>query len=115
MEGPVTLMTQQTLLVRKDQAGNQDAKKKRTPNVVRRWGVAMRVAGGVDAGWGFGIGIGEGGVGGVGVERGGRRGREGRERWRVALRRWRVGRGGRSRVCIGLGRVQLMILWRRVQ
>ncbi|CAD6587091.1 MAG: hypothetical protein ASARMPREDX12_002744 [Alectoria sarmentosa] len=35
MDGPVTLMMQNTLLVKKDQAGNQDAKKKRMLKVVR--------------------------------------------------------------------------------
>lgn len=35
MEGPVTLIMQKTLLVKKDQAGNQDAKKKRMLKVVR--------------------------------------------------------------------------------
>lgn len=44
MDGPVTLMMQNTLLVKKDQAGNQDAKKKRMPKVVRasarkRWAI----------------------------------------------------------------------------
>lgn len=95
MDGPVTLMMQKTLLVKKDQAGNQDAIKKRMLKVVRasarrRWG---SVRGGVGVGCGFGFGI--WGVGGL--EWGGRRECEGRERWRVGLRRWRVGRRGRRK------------------
>lgn len=96
MDDPVTLMMQNTLLVKNDQAGNQDAKKKRMLEVVRasarrRWRI-VRAA--VAVGWGCGFEIG----GAVGLERGGRRGRDGRERWRVIVRRWRMGGRGRKRV-----------------
>ena len=65
MDGPVTLMMQKTLLVKKDQAGNQDAKKMRMLMVVRvlarrRWRM-VRV--GVGVRWG-GVGGGVGGGGG---------------------------------------------------
>lgn len=80
IEGPVTLMMQKTLLVTKDQTGNQDAKKTRTLKLVR----------GVRGG------------GAVGLEGGGRRGREGRERRRVVFRRKRFGRRERD-VVVGMG------------
>lgn len=93
MDGPVTLMMQKTLLVRKEKAGNQDAKKTRTLRVVR----AVRGRGGA-----VGVGVAVGCVfeigGPVGWERGGRWGREGTERWRAAFRRWGMGRRGRRRV-----------------
>lgn len=90
MDGPVTLMMLKTLLVKNDQAGYQDKKKKRTLKVVRasvrrRW-VNVRV--------GVGAGVGA-------LERGGRREREGRERWRVGLPRWRGGRRERRKTGMG--------------
>lgn len=92
MDCPVTLMMQKTLLVKKDQAGNQDAKKKRTLNALRASALRRRRRIAVA------VGIGVGGVGGL--ERGGRREWEGRVRYRDVLRRWRRGWKGRRRVGI---------------
>ena len=97
MDGPVTLMMQKTLLVKKDQAGNQDAKKMRMLMVVRvlarrRWRM-VRV--GVGVGWGFGT------EGAVGLELGWGRRREGRERWRMELRRQKMGVEERKEAGIG--------------
>lgn len=84
MDGPVTLMMLKTWLVMKDQAGYQDRKKMRTLRVVRvsvrrRWMVVREgLGGGGLGGWRVG------GVFGIwavrGLEWGGRREREGRER-----------------------------------
>lgn len=91
MDGPVTLMMQKTLLVKKEKAGNQDAKKKRMLKVVRGRGEVVGV-GGLAVGWFFGIGV------LMGLKRERWRGREGGERWRVAVRGWRMGRRGRRRI-----------------
>ena len=93
----MTLMMQKTLLVKKDQAGNQDAKKMRMLMVVRllarrRWRM-VRV--GVGVGWGFGTG------GAMGLELGWVRRREGRKRWRMELRRQKRGVGERKEAGIG--------------
>lgn len=77
MDGPVTLMMQKTLLVRKDQAGYQERKKKRMLRVVRKSVLRRRrregvVRGGLEGGFG----VGGGRVVGLEGLEGGRRGRE---------------------------------------